>query len=140
MEDQLIEFETAKLAKEKGFDESTEYKFQYNEETFGVRREKGIPLSYASGCSQCSQPTQSLLQRWLREVHNIEVEPKLNDKLYRRLYEKAYGKVALNYHWVIITGINDPNYFYENFYASETYETYEEAFEKGLVEGLKLIK
>lgn len=79
MKEQLISFDTAKLAKEKGFDFKTEDFFQYNEKTFGVREESGLPRYYADGCSQCSRPTQSLLETWLFEKHNIHIEITFDD-------------------------------------------------------------
>ncbi len=94
MIEELISFETAKLAKEKGFNE------------------------------QCSAPTQSLLQKWLREVHNIHVNV-------------SYG---LTFTFKINGDLKGNDYVdYSNI---EEYwsRTYEEALEKGLIEGLKLIE
>lgn len=65
MKDELITKETAILAKDKGFN---------LEEPC---RCGGFPECI---CEQCKpddyvyQPTQSLLQRWLREVHKIHIE------------------------------------------------------------------
>lgn len=88
MEDQLISFETAKLAKEKGFEEycfsyynlkgeikhnysengsSTDVDFRVDLEDLLDNFNRGIPNTY-------SAPTQSLLQKWLREVHKIHIE------------------------------------------------------------------
>ena len=82
MKDELITFETAKLAKEKGFDELC----------YAFYGETGIidNFYYDSVCSfdellinnvildrsiehekAYLAPTQSLLQRWLRVVHNM---------------------------------------------------------------------
>ncbi len=57
MKDELVSFETAKLAKEKGFDISTSI----------------VNLTVGTG-EVISIPTQSLLQRWLREVHNYNIQ------------------------------------------------------------------
>ena len=84
MKEQLISFETAKLAKEKGFNIPTRNFYAdftwksievyscievgYNEFTDSMENNHGfgdITLI----------PTQSLLQKWLREVHNIHVIP-----------------------------------------------------------------
>ena len=74
------------------------------------------------------RPTQSLLQKWLREVHKLHVNI--------IMYEYWYPEVEI---------INDraesyphPNYEYPN--GKVDYETYEEALEIGLQEALKLIK
>jgi len=70
-----------------------------------------------------SRPTQSLLAKWLREVHNIIVTP-LPTKT-KWFFNIQWGGVETNY---------------EDFDSDEYYSTYEEALEIGLQEGLKLIK
>lgn len=115
MKEELISFKTAKLAKEKGFDIDTtqRYVFRYaeHESKYYVGRLTDNPL-------QCDilAPTQSLLQRWLREVHNINVYclPCEHDE------SLWYNNIASQI--PVFTG------------------TYEEALEIGLFEGLKLIK
>lgn len=66
--EQYVEFETAKLLKEKGFD---------------VRCRKGYwsdkqlclqPCSNSADAPVYACPTQSLAMRWLREVHNIYLQ------------------------------------------------------------------
>jgi len=71
MEDQIITFETAILAKEKGFDIPTRLCYAGKD---------SIALPYNSGNDYYknnhdyeSAPTQSLLQRWLREKFDIIV-------------------------------------------------------------------
>lgn len=70
MEDKRITFETAKLAKQKGFNilvPKVWYEDAFNKHdtrtTFGTGLQEGVYL----------QPTQSLLQKWLREVHKIDI-------------------------------------------------------------------
>ena len=109
MEDTLITFETAKLAKEKGFEFKVVWEyilgFKNNHE-----RDKYLP-------------TQSLLQKWLREKHNIIV---LVD------YEGIDGYYYKYYYY-----INEV----KKYNASDkNYITFEEAYEIGLQEALKLIK
>jgi len=109
MKEQLIQFETAKLAKEKGFD-----------------WEWGILYNRLDNYLFIDLPTQSLLQKWLREKHKIFIELGLVD--------------SLNDYWVRVDVStlssletiwrNDPN---------NHLETYEQALEAGLIEGLKLI-
>ena len=129
MEDTLINFETAKLAKEKGFD------FIYiidNELT------------------NHSLITQSLLQKWLREIHSIHIEvlpryqpKKLNTEevLYSwaiscKPFDKYDGHNDVLNHWIGIH--NGAPYIEDIFY--HVVKTYEEALEFGLQESLKLIK
>ena len=109
MEDTLITFETAKLAKEKGFEFKIVWEyilgFKNNHE-----RDKYLP-------------TQSLLAKWLREKHNIIV---LVD------YEGIDGYYYKYYYY-----INEV----KKYNASDkNYITFEEAYEIGLQEALKLIK
>lgn len=132
MEDQIISFETAKLAKEKGFNIPTRNFYAdsswdskeiysvievgYNEFTDSMENNHGfgdITLI----------PTQSLLQRWLREVQGIHVEATF-DSFHKVYYIQLYLKDNHTFH-----GEDD-----------RIFKTYEEALEKGLIEGLKLIK
>jgi len=102
--DEAIKFDTANLAEEKG------YPFKY------VTMEGlDVPMNI---------PTQARLQKWLREVHELEVisehmedTPKYKVKVY---HIRKEGKVTLK--------------FRVNF------DSYEEALEKGLFVALKLIK
>lgn len=83
---------------------------------FGCSKSKGYLETF-------SAPTQSLLQRWLREVHNIHilVSITISDKWYFELY-----KLGSKRNSQIVT---------ECCY----YNSYEEALGKGLYEGLKII-
>lgn len=65
-----VSFETAKLLKEKGFDESTELCF------VGEEWESPSPLTNSQlPDGRYSRPTLQMAMKWLREVHNISVEP-----------------------------------------------------------------
>ena len=75
MEEQLVTYEVAKLAKEKGFNEKTD-KF------YPIGDTEGVAIEHCDGPDYFNKypytiaaPTQSLLQRWLREVKHIEVIP-----------------------------------------------------------------
>lgn len=159
MQEQLITFQVAKLAKEKGFNipthsyyfEDGEFKeFEINDtygyygEEYTVNREefyenwndKWKTTKKGDRCFGCdknpkyletfSAPTQSLLQKWLREVHNISI------CIYPVLYEwevslhTCYRKRKLTVYLNAETSIHG--------------KTYEEALEVGLQEALKLIK
>lgn len=116
MKDELVTFETAKLAKEKGFSPGIlvgSHHYFYKPDgtrlwgdSFGKEN-----FYYVS--------TQSLLQRWLREVHNIEVPVIFFDRGYLYTVTKKPSK--------------------GNHYRVEYSETYEEALEKGLFEALDLL-
>ena len=156
MKEQLISFETAKLAKEKGFDilcfnyyfedgefkeniltgqngyygddyevEFEEFLENWNDKTltnknggrcFGCSKNKGYLETF-------SAPTQSLLQKWLREKYRIDVfvnpfkdhQADVNDEI---VYKYC---------------------IWNNSIGAEFNQTYEKALEKGLQEALKLI-
>ena len=125
MEDTLITFETAKLAKEKGFpQEPNKLKipyYNYKGEFKGDVKDwlrKYLRKKDTSDVESVSAPTQSLLAKWLREEHNIHLI--------------AYKNINIDgYDWCYITtdGITNIN----------SYKTYEEALEIGLQKALKLI-
>ena len=125
MEDTRITFETAKLAKEKGFpQEPNKLKipyYNYKGEFKGDVKDwlrKYLKKEDTSDVESVSAPTQSLLAKWLREEHNIHLI--------------AYKNINIDgYDWCYITtdGITNIN----------SYKTYEEAYEIGLQEALKYI-
>ena len=127
MEDTRITFETAKLAKEKGFPQENNrleipyynYRGEFKGDVSDWRVRKYIRGEDTSDIEFVSAPTQSLLAKWLREEHNIHLI--------------AYKNINIDgYDWCFITtdGITNIN----------SYKTYEEAYEIGLQEALKLIK
>ena len=68
-----VSFETAKLLKEKGFDIPLNYFYNSN----GI---KGYSTSYnwnqtTGDFPDYSCPTLQMAMKWLREVHNISIEP-----------------------------------------------------------------
>jgi hypothetical protein len=68
MTEQLIDFETAKLAKEKGFDLFTVYWYM----TEVTNREKGYRKDNWNFLrTRFSAPTQSLLQSWIQKKHGL---------------------------------------------------------------------
>lgn len=76
IQDEYIKFETAKLLKEKGFDEKCGYCYAFfDEDDIRVLELK----HHISGLSLAEERypyvTQSVAMKWLREVHNISVEP-----------------------------------------------------------------
>lgn len=115
MFDETITFETAKLAYEKNFKALLTVK--YNEDGFLVPYDVDILLSDIKLKGKYFAPTQSLLQRWLREKHNI---------ILTIGYNETYPKM---YNWDIFPQIFDNKY----------YSTYEEALEMGLQKALKMI-
>ena len=106
MEEQLISFETAKLAKEKG-----------------CNLENCTCGGYPECICSDKRISQSLLAKWLREKYDTDVI--INT--YRNQNQKYYKYFISEKSKNLIK-------------SEEYYDTYEEAFEIGLQETLKLIK
>ena len=130
MEDTLISFDTAKLAKEKGIDlypfsiegyvieEFWNYKIGDNfclilESEHLIYDDDIKKIAFA-----CSQ---SLFQKYLREKHNIHIEIHVYPHLKSGIY---------------ITYIHDKSGYEKTEF---NFKTYEEALEFGLLDALKLI-
>ena len=150
MKEQLISFQTATLAKEKGFDGYCLYAYQ--ETKTGHPTDAAIDFTgnlyftkedlynaeENTSCLHYLAPTQSLLQKWLREVHNII--------LY--VYYESEDADTMVYAYTICTESGDEyapvhiRWQRKESWVMHTgyWSTYEEALERGLQEALKLIK
>lgn len=150
MKDTLISFKTAKLAKEIGFNEQCLYAFSIwrenlrktqNEESATEGIEIHVDCGYYGDTypsveyfyqskQHTLRPTQSLLQKWLREKG-----------YFCRIYFGAFNQYK---------GLKGIMYSFEYNFAhcaneswiqhSLLHDTYEEALESGLLNGLKWIK
>jgi len=156
MKEDLITFKTAKLAKEKGFeipsarfyctdgvirfhpfsifhldedevDELEEDSILINDGKFIVSLWEDRNLTIGNILA----PTQSLLQKWLREGHNINVSV-------RHVIEDYYicEMTFLSSRYMF----KDAHKIYLYSLIGTHFKTYEEALEKGLQEALKLIR
>jgi hypothetical protein len=119
MTDEYITKETAILAKEKGFNNGCSYLWGEYEEYEGMHHTDNY--NQMNDAKQFSAPTQSLLQRWLRETHKIHI-----------------GIDYDNNGWAFffLTDLSHSN----NISWSKDYETYELALEAGLQKALNEIK
>jgi hypothetical protein len=142
MEEQLITFDTAKIAKEKGFD--LEFCNVGWHGDFGDLKGDSYPFlgTYSFYKSmycnnkdehQIQRPTQPLLQKWLREVHNINIfmtfKPNIKKWDFIPYSMDMNGKEYIKY-----------NSEYTKQNNERRFKSYEEALEVGLQESLKLIK
>ncbi len=138
MKDELVGFELALLAKTKGYQRfkdneevsgeffwydsnrelNTGYYLNGSGSTFGARMND--PKKGAIYSNSCEAPTQSLLQRWLREVHNIHIKISYTGKYFMK-YKKGYGSTYIRSH------------------ALQNNKTHEEALEFGLKTGLEML-
>jgi hypothetical protein len=129
MTDQLISFETAILAKEKGFNISCSTYFRENKST----TTNSCMRLGMEGIKYYAKPTQSLLQKWLREVHNIHIN-------ITKLYECSKEPAIFEGWSIYIAGRTfETNYPINKDLLTKVFKTYKEALEKGLIEALKLL-
>lgn len=73
IEDKLVSFEVAKLLEEKGFDEPCRARYDHK----GILYCEKYPIE-SSGAEMHNSilcPTQQMAMKWLRETHNIIIEP-----------------------------------------------------------------
>lgn len=112
MTEELVTLETAKMLREKGFQQ----------------RKYLINVSTLHHCYKyLSVPPQSVAQKWLRETKNLHIE------IYRNACGYGYTIVkANNGTWMEDDDTKGPN-------DGGNWDTYEEALEAGLQEALKLI-
>ena len=68
MKESIISFETAKLAKEKGFP----HRDSITHKAYNVNGELGNIFKFDKPYTILA-PTQVLLQKWLREIHKIHI-------------------------------------------------------------------
>ena len=126
MKDERILFDTAKLAKEKGFMESGDYPLWYhsNGEEASIWKDFwNIKKEEYPNHEAILRPTQSLLQRWLRDVHKIDIFITKTNNSYS---PSVYGK-NISYHAIGVT-----------LFGKD--KSYKEALELGIITALKLIK
>lgn len=126
MKEQLITFETAKLTREKGFDIPTNGRYYWDYQW--KLSKKGATKCDNSDEDSYSAPTQSLLQRWLREIHN--------------LFINVYFDPITHYHYCKIDRWNDKPIYVLNKLdgaSQPEFTSYEDAMEKGLKKALKHI-
>ena len=117
--EQEISFNTAVLAKEKGFEQKHIEEHYLKDENLDTSN-----MAWQNGLSLGSAPSQSVLQKWLREKHNIPIavdfkldkHPKLN--YFSLIYD------VKNYHIIHVKKLHD---------------TYEKALEESLFKALTLI-
>lgn len=123
MKDIVIKIDTAMLAKNKGFpQQSADYIHTNVLYKDGIKR--GYYYNIESDNRVCVIPTQSLLQKWLREEHGIYIQVIMSHSFLLARYVKDSLRAEV-----------------ETLDCTDNIEfkTYEEALEKGLQEALKLI-
>jgi len=124
MEDQIISFETAKIAKEKGLILENRKNELYTEDGYLHR----YMAHWLCGHSEfINAPTQSILQKWLREEFEIQM-------MIKPFYDSlATPKCSFVCDVIEISRTG-------HVIKSPKCATYEEALEIGLQNGMKLIE
>lgn len=133
----IISFETAKLAKEKGFDENV-YDFycplgELNKVGGDIPKTDGVKLNNHTGYRgdkkkglhpYTSATTQAQLQRWLREEHDIDTG----------LY--FWNDGSYSYRITELVGIKNLIQHTDDIFIG----TYEQTLERALLKALKILK
>jgi len=127
----VIEYKTAKLAKKVGFDTAYEfYDLEGNLQPFGM----------VGGWSKCNTknyaaPTQSDLQKWLREKHRMFVFPEILD--YRTLFfSVTIFKDGNEEDWILL---DSGKLSFKKDKSYKIFVSYEEALEEGLYKALEIL-
>ena len=131
-----INFETSKLAKEKGYNIETEAYYTENGDLFTDINFLSLQQSKPENCYYA--PTQSNLQKWLREKHNLHVEVVYNPVFIENEHKNYYPvlKAKENVFYIQYRKINGMDYKY---FPKCWFVTYEDCLELGLLELLKTI-
>lgn len=126
-----VSFETAKLLKEKGFNESC-YTY-YDDINDSINRfDKGyhfnntsypwgIPYDISKAKKYVIAPTLQMVMKWLREVHNIHIETFVIKNYDKKICEYTYTIMDLNF-----PGSDD------GIDCCNKYKTYEQACESAI--------
>lgn len=154
MEEDLIKFDTAKLAKEKGYmnggytsytqyhtdyvyDDDPEHpeshkkdEIRFHDRFFHINDFEKNDLSNEF-FTIYEAPTQSLLQKWLRKKYNIEIhidsitQTNYKNRTIKKAFYQYMVKSSSNYHFITLNNKN--------------FKEYEDALEEALQESLKSI-
>lgn len=137
MKDKLISYQTAKLAKKKGFYSTEEdyYKLKkvdniiydfYNDGKLTKVTMPRVAMSMEKDRPEIDTvyilaPTQSLLQKWLREIHEIHIYSEISETGYLWFIKFDHNRCRI-------------------MNSTKIFNSYERALEIGLQKALKLIK
>lgn len=137
MKEQIISFETAQIAKEKGFEQNP-YKVEY---CYGPTYTDGSNINlrnslYNPESNICTAPSQSALQRWLREIHQIET------RIWAEHYPNGTNWCCQALQWDLTLDFKTSDLIKNGTFAfgdNGEFKTYEESLEFILQEAVKMI-
>ena len=142
MEDKIVSFETAMLLKEKGFNEPcchfykggelNKLSYYHGEGTGFVRNNSPIDGKLYCEDMQCTAPTQSLAQKWLRENHSITFNANPHSNNNSIIYIVTIKNILNSNHV-------DFNVMLDCKNKAVEFKTHEDAIEEGLKYCLKSI-
>ncbi len=133
MTEKRIDFETAKLAKEKGFNVTCGANSWIT--TLDGRVLHNSEREEDERCTHLyAQPTQSLLQQWIREMHKIHIEIELTDSCVEYFWEFCIVN-SIDRDWNDLDCWDSAKRSYDYI----KYGSYEKALEAALLESLKRI-
>ena len=99
IEEAYVSFETAKLLKEKGFDEKCLCYYEDNtscNEGINFSNWFGNKYSNSEIGRRFAVPTQQMTMRWFREVHNIGIFPSTYTHISNGKTVHSYGTAIIN--------------------------------------------
>ena len=142
MEDEIVSFETAMILREKGFNEPCCHFYEDND-LYKLAYYQGdgtgfvcnnSPISDRLLCEemQCTSPTQSLAQKWLRETHHITFNANPHSNNGEIVYVVTIKVISNKKHV-------DFNVMMDTSNRATMFDTYEDAIEEGLKYCLKTI-
>lgn len=124
--DEYIKSETAKLLKEKGFDEKCDYCYaSFDEDDIRVLELKPSIPGLSLMENRYPYVTQSVAMKWLREKHNLHIEARITNHSMSSLFE------IVKYYWVVFSSTN-AKWVGESSAYTAYFNTYEEAVEAGI--------
>ena len=128
MKEQLISFETAKLAKENGLPQDNFYFEDYEARVPFYGLDNELNKGDEDRFGQCKSISQSLLQKWLREKYDIDI----------CIIKEVSIYLFVSYNVLISDSCNSK--YRDLIDLQVSYTSYEEALEFALIEALKLIQ
>lgn len=125
IQEAYVSFETAKLLKEKGFDENTLMVYMSYGDLCKCNRYDSIRNSNYNDITknyfECTAPTHQMAMTWLREIHNIHIEIYVIKNYDKKICKYTYTIMDLNF-----PGSDD------GIDCCNEYKTYEQACESAI--------
>ena len=127
MKEQIISFETAKLAKSKKFPQYVIGNSGGRNDKYHIEQDNDKDYFYLK--QTFYSPPQSLLQKWLRDVHQVIVIVSF--------YNNGEDWEETEY---MVTVSEFKHFTTHDSFVKSDFKSYEDALEDGLITGLKLIQ